>query len=232
MRNDIFENQGQVRKLREIMFSNEDSELRTCLNIVAANDINKYQYVKNMITELFIRSGKVVAIDNLDTKKVDKFIDSYWERARDLILDEGRHISRPHDKIKGNKRNNIVIKIRHILSCICDWLSVAEHSSGNDNNYASSQYDKLMPKVISELNDIITSCTSVLNKRFDWGTESIRRAAEQILSKMNGTYSNKSRRYFFIDFLKGEDVLLNDSYLPRNTVYILRCTQIQHSFSN
>ena len=214
MRNDIFENQGQVRKLREIMFSNEDSELRTCLNIVAANDINKYQYVKNMITELLIRSGKVVAIDNLDTKKVDKFIDSYWERARDLILDEGRHISRPHDKIKGNKRNNIVIKIRHILSCICDWLSVAEHSSGNDNNYASSQYDKLMPKVISELNDIITSCTSVLNKRFDWGTESIRRAAEQILSKMNGTYSNKSRRYFFIDFLKGEDVLLNDSYLP------------------
>ena len=68
--------------------------------------------------------------------------------------------------------------------------------------------------MISELNDIITSCNSILNNGFDWGTESIRRAAEEILAKMNGTYNNKSRRYFFIDFLKGEDVLLNDSYLP------------------
>lgn len=104
--------------------------------------------------------------------------------------------------------------IRRILSCIFDWLSVAEHSSSNDNNFVSSQYDKLAPKVISELNDIIVSCTSALNNGFDWGTESIRRAAEEILAKMNGSYSNKSRRYFFIDFLKGEDILLNDNYLP------------------
>lgn len=214
MRNDVFESQGQVRRLREFMFSSEDSELRTCLNIVAANDTNKYQFVKNAVSNLFIRSGKTATVDNIDIKKVDKFIDGYWDRARDVILDEGRHISRPHDKIKGSKRNNVVITIRRILSCVCDWLSVAEHSSGNENNYASSQYDKLAPKVISELNSIISSCTSALDKEFDWGTESIRRAAEEILAKMNGTYSNKSRRYFFIDFLKGEDVLLNDSYLP------------------
>lgn len=214
MRNDVFESQGQVRRLREFMFSNDDSELRNCLNIVAANDINKYQYVRKAITDLFIRSGKTASIDNLDIKKVDKFIDGYWDKARDVILDEGRHISRPHDKIKGSKRNNVVITIRRILSCICDWLSVAEHSSSNDNNYVSSQYDKLAPKVISELNDIIASSNAILNNGFDWGTESIRRAAEEILAKMDGTYSNKSRSYFFIDFLKGEDVLLNDSYLP------------------
>lgn len=214
MRNDVFESQGQVRRLREFMFSNDDSELRTCLNIVAENDINKYQYAKKAITDLFIRSGKTALIDNIDIKKMDKFIDGYWDKARDVILDEGRHISRPHDKIKGSKRNNVVITIRRILSCICDWLSVAEHSSSNDNNYVSSHYDKLAPKVISELNDIIASCNSILNNGFDWGTESIRRAAEEILAKMNGTYNNKSRRYFFIDFLKGEDVLLNDSYLP------------------
>ncbi len=214
MRNDVFESQGQVRRLREFMFSTDDSELRACLNIVAANDTNKYQYVKNVVSDLFIRSGKTATIDNIDIKKVDKFIDGFWDRARDVILDEGRHIQRPHDKIKGSKRNNIVITIRRILSCVCDWLSVAEHSSGNENSFASSQYDKLAPKVINELNSIISSCTSALDKGFDWGTESLRRAAEEILSKMNGTYSNKSRRYFFIDFLKGEDVLLNDSYLP------------------
>ncbi len=214
MRGGVFESQGQVRRLRELMFSGEDSELRTCLDIVAENNINKYRYVKSTITDLFIRSGKATLIDNLDIKKIDNFIDAYWNRARDVILDEGRHISRPHDKIKGSKRSNVVNAIRRILSCICDWLSFAEHSSGNDNKYASSQYDNFAPKVISELNDIIVCCNSALSDGFDWGTESLRRAVLEILAKMDGTYNNKSRRYFFIDFLKGEDILLNDNYLP------------------
>lgn len=214
MRGGVFESQGQVRRLRELMFCGEGSELRTCLDIVAENNINKYQYIKSTITDLFIRSGKATLIDNLDIKKIDNFIDAYWNRARDVILDEGRHISRPHDKIKGSKRSNVVNAIRRILSCICDWLSFAEHSSGNDNKYASSQYDNFAPKVISELNDIIVCCNSALSDGFDWGTESLRRAVLEILAKMDGTYNNKSRRYFFIDFLKGEDILLNDNYLP------------------
>lgn len=214
MRNDVFESQGQVRRLREFMFSSSDSELRKCLDIVAENDLSKYKYVMDTVQELFIRLGKTAKTENLDIKKIDKYIDRLWDSARDAILDEGRHISRPHDKIKGSKRNNIITTIRRILSCVCDWLSVAEHSIGNNNTFASSQYDKLAPKVISELNDLNNFCTSALNNKFDWGIESIRRATEELLAKMNGTYSNKTKRYFFIDFLRGEDILLNDNYLP------------------
>ena len=38
MRNDVYENHGQVRCTRELLFASEESELRTCLNIVAANE--------------------------------------------------------------------------------------------------------------------------------------------------------------------------------------------------
>ena len=215
LKNDIFESQGQVRRLREFIFSSDDSELRMCLNVVASNETNKYQFVKNTITDLFIRSGKSASADNLDIKKIDRYIDRFWDQARNVILDEGRHIARPHDKIKGSKRNNVVTTIRRILSCVCDWLAVAEHTIGNDNSYAVAQYEKLAPKVIDELNKLITACDKLTeSKGFDWGNESIRRACAELLSKMNGTYSNKERRYFFIDFLRGEDVLLNDSYLP------------------
>lgn len=215
MRNDAYENQGQVRRMREFMFSGKDSELRICLNIVAENETEKYQYVRNVMSDKFIRTGKPVNSDNLDSKKMDKYIDIFWERARDAIQNEGRHVSRPHEKVTGSKRKSVTITMRRILCCICKWIAAAEHSGGNENIYAKSQYDELLPKVTVKLTDIVKACKNVLNKKgFDWGTESVRRAAEELLAKMDGTYNGKSRRYFFIDFLRGEEILLNDSYLP------------------
>ncbi len=214
-RNDVFESQGQVRRLREYLFSGEDSELRTCLNIVAENNTQKYHFVRNTMAELFIRSNRPVTIDNLDIKKVDKYIDRFWDLARGVIQNEGRHIARPHDKIKGSKRNNVVLTIRRIISCICDWIAVAEHSTGTDNIFAKTTYDSIAPQVMNELSEVIRSCADMTaEKGFDWGTESIRHAAAELLQKMNGTYSNKPRKYFFVEFLRGEDVLLNDNYLP------------------
>ena len=215
MRNDVYESQGQVRRLREYIFSNSKSELRTCLNIVAANDIDQLSFVNKTVTELFMRPDKPADISNLDNKKLDKYIDKFWDIARNVIYDEGRHINRPYDKIKAGKRSNVVNTIKRTLSCICNWISVAKNSTGSDNAFALKIYDETAPKVINELNGIINSCANVISENgFDWGTESLRIAAEELLSKMKGTYNNKSRRYFFIDFLKGEDVLLNDSYLP------------------
>ena len=215
MRNEVFESQGQVRRLREFMFSSDESELRRCLNYVAANETERYQYIKNTISDLFIRTSKPASADNIDIKKLEKYIDRYWDRARDVIQDEGRHIARPHDKIKGSKRNNIITSLRRILSCICDWLAAAEHSGGNDNKFAQEKYDQLVPKVTSELSDIIKCCIDIsAEKGFDWGTESIRKAADELLAKINGSFSSKKKHYFFIDFLRGEDILLDDNYLP------------------
>lgn len=36
----------------------------------------------------------------------------------------------------------------------------------------------------------------------------------ELLAKMEGTYNSKERKYFFIGFLSGEDVLLDENYLP------------------
>ena len=69
MRNDVYENHGQVRCTRELLFASEESELRTCLNIVAANETDKFQFVKDTVSELFIRANKPIQMEYLDVKK-------------------------------------------------------------------------------------------------------------------------------------------------------------------
>lgn len=214
-KNDIYENQGQVRRLRELMFSNEQSEIRRCLNIVAENNVSEIKYVRSIMENLFIRSNRPLTGENADPNKIDTYISSYWDKARDAIISEGRHIARPHEKIKGNKRNNVVNSIKKIITCICDWLTVAEHSGNRAEAYIKQNYDSVAPQIITMLEEICKTSTAIIKENgFDWGTDSICKTADELLSKMKGTYNAKLKKYFFIDFLSGEDILLDDDYLP------------------
>lgn len=215
MRKESYESQGQVRRTREYIFSSEESELRKCLDIAASNDINGLSYVKNRIADLFIRNGKSLDSDNIDIKKVDAYIDNYWNLARDIIISEGRHISRPHDKIKSGKRNNIISSIKKIVSCICLWIDIAENSEHNDDAYAKERYEENAPYVVKYLSELIESCEkNTVENGFDWGNESLRYTASELLSKMQGTYDSRTRKYMFIDFLRSDEILLNEKYLP------------------
>ncbi|MGN0683491.1 MAG: tetratricopeptide repeat protein, partial [Oscillospiraceae bacterium] len=90
-KNVVYENQGQVRRLRELMFSDERSELRKCLNIAAENNVSEIRFVRGTMERLFIRSNKPLTAENADSSKIDSFINIYWDKARDIILSEGRH---------------------------------------------------------------------------------------------------------------------------------------------
>ncbi|MGN0683467.1 MAG: hypothetical protein ACI4JY_07305, partial [Oscillospiraceae bacterium] len=118
-------------------------------------------------------------------------------------------------KIKGSKRNNVVNSIKKIISCVCDWLAVAEHSGNREEAYIKQNYDSVAPRIITMLEELCRASAAELSEHgFDWGTDSIQNTAGELLAKMNGTYNAKSKKYFFIDFLSGEDILLDDDYLP------------------
>ncbi len=207
-----YESQGQVRRMREYIFISDDGLLRKCLNIAAENDTSQFGYVKDTICENFIKNGKTPDPENIDPKKIDRFIDQNWLRARDVILSEGRHVSRPYDNLKGGKRNTTVLAIKRMLGCVCAWLSAAEHSSGNNNGYAKSRYDEIVADVIMHLDLLMRSATTASDN--GWGSEAILYTTNELIQKLSGTYCQKDRQYMFIDFLRSDDVLLDDEFLP------------------
>ncbi len=206
----------QLRKTKELIFQDSDSIIRKCLDIAAENQTKQYDFVKTMIRDLFIRNGHAITAENIDKQKVRKYNDQMYTEGCTLLVEEDKyHPAKEYKTLISSRAAQLFNYMMRAITCICDWIAVAEHMSGTENAFALSQYDELAPKVISELTDIIRSCTNVAaEKGFDWGTESVRRAAADLLARMNGTYSSKTKRYFFIDFLRGEDILLNDSYLP------------------
>lgn len=214
-RTNVYENQGQVRKLREIMFSDDNSVLKKCLNIAAENNLTEFQFVRNTMEKLFIRNGKPLTMDYADQIKIDAYIDDFWEQAKDLLQNEKKIISRPHDKLKGSRRTNVSSLLKKILACICDWLAVAEHSGNAEEVYFVQKYDDMKPEILTMLKDLQTASNEALKTEgFNWGTYSIVLTAKELISKMEGSYQAKEKKYFFIGFLSGEEILLNDNYLP------------------
>ncbi len=211
--NEAYEKHGRVRKTRELLFSPK-SELIECLDIVAANDTSHCRHVKDTVTELFIRSGRTISAENIDMLKVDEYIDRFWDIARDLLIKEFGRISEPYEKLKGGRRTNIVAKVKKILVCLCNWVETAEYSEGDENAYAKSVYREMSSDVIGHLNQLIQSCEESEKNGFDWGTESILRAATELREKIDGTYDVRNKKYLFIEFLSGEDILLDINYLP------------------
>ncbi len=208
------ETQGQVRRMGIILFCEpENSELRACLDIVAQNDNSRLSYVKETIQELFIRNGRPIEVENIDSRKMDKYIDTFWDKARDVIQAEKRHIERPYDKLKGSKRVSVTKKIEKILTYLCDWISAAEYASVENDN-AKSYYESCEKKILSILEELIKTTQKTLSSQFDWGTESIRLTAQELLDKINGVYDPRQRKYMFIPFLTGDEILLKEDYLP------------------
>ena len=207
-----YESQGQVRRMRDYIFTSGEAILRKCLNIAAENETSQFSYVKDTICENFIKNGKTPDTENIDPKKIDRFIDQNWLKARDVILSEGRHVSRPYDNLKGGKRTTTINNIKRMLGCICAWISAAEHSSGNNNDYARNTYYEVVPDIIMYMDLLIRSASNVSEN--SWGNQAILATANELSQKLSGTYSPKDRQYMFIDFLRSDEVLLDDEFLP------------------
>ena len=215
MRNTIPENHVQTRKTRELIFGDTRSALRECLEIVAANETFKLGYVRDTLSKYFIRANRTLAEDNIDKRKLGEYIDRYWFEARDILKREGGHGSeRPYEKLKDDRRTNIITTAQRILACVCEWVASVE-SIDSEKDYKLVKYSELYPQILDCLENLLKDCASFESKNgFDWGAQSIRRTAEIMLSKIKGDYNSANRKYFFINFLAGEDILLNSKFLP------------------
>ena len=209
---DIYESNGQVRRTREIIFT--ESPLRKCLDIAAADDRSRAEYVSQVISDMFMKDGKSLSEENISLEKTDAFIDECWQDVVEIILNEKRVVRRPHDRLKSGKRRNIVSYVKKMITCVCDWLEIAKSSEAKQGR-SVTMYEEAEPEIKELLEKIIEqSRMSLDNDGFGWGVHSIFSAATEIYSKVCGTYDINTRKYFFADFMKGGEILLNDSFLP------------------
>ena len=214
MKQNVFESKGRLRRTRQLLFNEPESILRYALDAACDNDTSKLKEIKTKLTEAFIRSGRPFEFSNIDNTRLDDLLDASWDKARDIMIAEKRNVNRPYERLIDPKRRNVHESMIRVLKCVFDWIEASERASDKENYHAKATYLGYRDDMIAMLGDIDKFISDRQDKDDRWDIRILSDAVKELLAKLDGSYEESGRKFFYIKFLLTDDILLDDSYLP------------------
>ncbi len=187
--------------------------LERILNCVVNNNAAEFQQLQPQFAELFIRDDTSVFVGNIDPAKIEAYVDEAWAQAgKDKTIHE-----KSTSRLMGSLRNNIRIPIGRIVETVCVWLTL---NSEANSDFAESDLVLYRTKRAGLLS-ALTQAEAEIDQRisdFDVqiraGLSLLNNCVREIAERVEGSWTEGKRRYFFADFLRADRVLLNDEFLP------------------
>lgn len=198
-------------KTKELIFSQKE-DLAQYFKIVVEQDCKAVEYVSNYLQETFIKEDATIDISNVDYKKLNDFIDYYWDCAAKTM----NSVQKTSD-LMSELRNNLSISIQKVLKIMCDWVLLVEETHNLKSDKGSNLYKEMRKKLIENMKN----ATKELEKKHSKmqleqlaGAILLENTLKEFVARMDGSFDEKTYKYFYIDFLRGKSVLLDENYLP------------------
>lgn len=209
------ENVAQKRfKLTKNFVFEKGGLLDNLLSCVAENDIKKFSDIRKEFTEKFIRANAVITVENIDSDKIEQFIEAAWDRAgRDKAIHE-----RKSSTLMGSLRNNLRNPITKIIELVCSWLVINTEASADFSEeeltlYRSKREDLISALSIAKENLETQLDTDDVQKKA--GVIVIIKTLEELAERVQGTWQpDEHKKFYFSDFLSTDHILLDDDNLP------------------
>ena len=202
--------------MKKLIFR-KDNDLSECLRIVADNisDEDEFDYVRDFILSCFIEEGMDIKSENVRRHSVGKYVDEFWSEAGKSQRDKQKS-----SKLVSELRHNICGCITKIINVICDWYYYSNLISVNGK---IKGYEKDKNIIGTSIINVLNSCDRKIresdNKCDAAGYKCIKAAVEEFKARLDGHYDDNGNKYYYVDFLKYGDVMLDDNYLPDCSEY-------------
>ena len=197
---------------RNIIFSRV-SDIAVYLKYIVDGDDSVLEMMKEYLAESFMKEKSPVDAVNIDWEKMNTYIDVNWEKARDKM-----NVTKKTSDLMSRLRHNLYNSLLKAISIMCEWVKYIERlkSAGEDTGF--EKYKQIKDK---RIHDIAVMAAEFENK--EAAAESAEeKAGIQILvdtlaelkARLDGSYNENQEKYFYMDFLRSDLVLLDEDYLP------------------
>ena len=92
---------------------------------------------------------------------------------------------------------------------MCAWVNCAEVLCAVGEDDGNAEYKRIRSRLLSHVETIISSLGD------DAGSAVVAKTLKEISARLDGSYSKLSHKYFYVDFLRGDKVALDENYLPQ-----------------
>lgn len=195
--------------MHKLMFDKEN-DLATYLQAVVNRDYDMIELAKDFIKNTFLHDNGEFSTDNINNEKMADFILIYWDKAQELATYKKKA------DLMGAFHQKIVNKVTNTLDILCQWIHLYDLMGNNNDNEGMYEYKTLRKNMMKNLRgsiDVLES-TNLQNTYENAGQKVILFTLKQILARIDGSYLDGFNRYFYIDFLKSDKILLNDNFMP------------------
>lgn len=196
---------------RKAIFA-QDGELSVYLNAVIEKDFELFDLVSEYLSTEFIKDDCSIESSNLDMIKLNKYVDSYWDKAGAKVS-----VVRKTSDLMGGLRNNLLNVIEKVVRVMCNWIVLVGQSRSLKDDEGSRRYKEIKRELIDNLKnacDKLYINQECMNEGEYAGAVVLEDTLRELIARLDGTYNECQYKYYYVDFLRGKNVLLDENFLP------------------
>ena len=208
----ISENKSNKRYIEtRKMILSPTSELYELLTLVKEDEASTVEFIQEYLSAKYIKDQSFVKVENIDPVKINLVIDEYWDKASEKM----REIQKSRNLVS-SLRTNLFKRIYKVVSILCEYVSLKQSLVDNEESQILREYSKAKSIILPKIKNVLAmlDINDDPSEKVKAGKLVLTQALKEINSRLNGDYKDGTNRYFYIDFLKNDKVLLDDTYLP------------------
>ena len=191
-----------------------NSDLASFLDMIAEKEKDEavLELMKQYLREHFIKENAPVAVENINSNKIDELIDIAWDVAGNLIRNKKKT-----SKLVSGPRVNLRHRLEEIGKLISEYLVTVEQiNNADEDDKAYPAYQKAYKTTYRLFQEIIAEYEAEAKQADkDYGYKLVLiQTLKEIYAKMKGDNPEFTGKYFYLPFLGDSHVLLNANYQP------------------
>ncbi len=193
----------------KMIFAN-DGDMASYLGAIIDKEYDMAELAGDYLAQNFISDGCSLEYSNLDTLKLNKFIDAHWDKANS----GNQYKSTP---LMSDLRNNLINAIEKVLKLMCEWVMLVDATGNLADDDGEKVYNSTKKALLEDLAKAAQDVEAKIQSSDTAeaaGAKVLKETIDELISRIDGTYDESWHKYYYIDFLRGNDVLLDDEYLP------------------
>ena len=190
----------------------KEGEFAFFLKEIMDGDNAGVELASEFVKSKFMNEGCSLDYQNIDEQKINNYVTAYWKKAGA----SGKIQFKSSDLMSG-LRNNLINSMEKVIKLICEWINLNYSSTKLSNDEGTKRYNSIKKDLLENADMAVSyienKMTSLSLKEFA-GATVLKNTISELIDRISGKYDENSYKYYYIDFLKGNEVLLGDDYLP------------------
>lgn len=188
-----------------------DSDLCQYLNVVVDDDREMLDMLQDFLVNTYVKDQAVICEENIDPAKINESLDNYWALAA-----QNMRVVKKTSDLMSSLRMNLYKKVHKVVAVLCNYVFVMNSSFTSKEDDSLHAYKKIHSALLNNIKQAIEIFSNSSSKELNdvAGKTVLVETLKELEQRLIGEYREGSYKYYYIDFLKNDKILLNEDFVP------------------